>query len=32
VIDGEQGAVRLGLAAQLAHAAGAHILPLEQAA
>lgn len=32
VIDGEQGAVRLGLAAQLAHAAHAELLPLEQAA
>ncbi|RKQ86248.1 protoporphyrin IX magnesium-chelatase [Solirubrobacter pauli] len=32
VLDGEQGPVRLGLAAQLAQAAGAQILPLEQAA
>lgn len=32
VLDGEQGPVRLGLAAQLAQAAGAQFLPLEQAA
>ena len=32
VIDGEQGAVRLGLAAQLAQAAHAELLPLEHAA
>lgn len=31
VLDGEQGPVRLGLAAQLAQAAGAQILPLEAA-
>ena len=32
VIDGEQGPVRLGLAAQLAQAAHAELLPLEHAA
>jgi magnesium chelatase subunit D len=32
VLDGEQGPVRLGLAAQLAEAAHAHLLPLEAAA
>ncbi|MBE2316033.1 VWA domain-containing protein [Solirubrobacter sp. CPCC 204708] len=32
VLDGEQGPVRLGLAAQLARAAGAQVLPLEAAA
>ena len=28
VFDGEEGRVRLGLAAELAHAAGARLLPL----